>query len=110
MEHAKSIGFKFALLLIIWTKSGKINERLKLLAIHKAAKPLKKSFIKASKMMELSPEEIAVVGDQVFTDIIGGNMTGMYTIIVKPVDIKEPYYIRIKRIFEKLVLIGYKSE
>lgn len=111
MERAKNMGFKIC---IASNNSEqrvvKFNERLKLLAIHKAAKPRKKSFIKAAEMMELSPQQIAVIGDQIFTDIFGGNRMGMHTIMVKPVDTKEPYYIKMKRVIEKLVLIGYKEK
>lgn len=86
----------------------KFNERLKVMAIHRAAKPTKNAFWKAAKMMEVAIEEIGVVGDQIFTDIWGGNRLGMFTILVKPVGKDEPYYIKLKRILEKLALSGYK--
>lgn len=110
IENAKKVGMKIC---IASNNSQqrivKFNEHLKLPAIHKASKPRRKSFIKASEIMELKIEEIAVIGDQIFTDIIGGNRMGMYTIMVKPVDKNEPYYIKLKRVIEKFLLINYKD-
>lgn len=74
-----------------------------------AQKPLKKGYIKIQKELNLKPEEIGVVGDQIFTDIIGGNRCKMFTILVEPIDKKDilitawkrPIEERIKRKFKK---------
>ncbi len=47
-----------------------------------AHKPLKKNFIKACNKLMLSPEQIAVIGDDIFSDIYGGNRNNMFTIKV----------------------------
>jgi hypothetical protein len=52
--------------------------------------------------LKLIPSETAVIGDQLFTDIRGGNKLGLTTILVEPLDENEPVSVRIKRIFEKL--------
>ena len=88
----------------------KFTESLKIPAIHRASKPRKKAFIKAAKMMDLLPHEVAVIGDQIFTDILGGNRLGMITVLVNPVDFKEPFFIKIKRFFEKIVMIGFDKK
>lgn len=85
----------------------KFNERLKLFAIHRASKPGSKAFLKAARLMDLDIHEIAVVGDQIFTDVYGGNKLGMFTILVKPIDKREILFIRLKRIAERLVLSSY---
>ena len=36
--------------------------------------------------MEVGPEQTAIVGDQIFTDIWGGNNAGVLTLMVKPVE------------------------
>src|SRR3989339_1606314 len=51
-----------------------------------AMKPLPFSFESARKRLQLFPHEIAVIGDQVFMDILGGNWAKMYTILVKPMN------------------------
>lgn len=47
-------------------------------------KPNPKPFLKGLEYMDANPEETAVIGDQIFTDIQGGNRLGMFTILVKP--------------------------
>ena len=65
-----------------------------------AKKPFKKGFLKIQKILNIKPENIAVVGDQLFTDIIGGNRCNMFTILVDPVDKKDYWYTAWKRPLE----------
>lgn len=51
-----------------------------------ALKPLKRGFKSIQKAVNQSFQNIAVVGDQIFTDIIGGNRCNMFTILVDPVN------------------------
>ena len=50
------------------------------------------------------------VGDQLFTDVWGANLTGIYSILVKPIDPKEEIQIVLKRYLEKIVLFFYLRE
>ena len=68
-----------------------------------AKKPAKKGFLKAQKKLNFNPENIGVVGDQIFTDIIGGNRCKMFTILVDPVDKKDFWYTAWKRPLENLI-------
>jgi HAD superfamily phosphatase (TIGR01668 family) len=77
--------------------------------IYKASKPFSGAFIKASSQMRLRGNEIAMVGDQIFTDIIGGNRLDMFTILVKPINPKELITIRLKRVLEKVVINDFKT-
>ncbi|MBQ9358120.1 MAG: YqeG family HAD IIIA-type phosphatase, partial [Abditibacteriota bacterium] len=52
--------------------------------LHPAAKPNRKSFLRAAELLGLEPGRIAVAGDQLFTDMLGGRLAGMYLILVKP--------------------------
>ena len=71
----------------------------------RALKPLRRAFIKGIRLVEAAPEETAMVGDQIFTDILGGNMMGMFTILVKPMPGKEFLGTRlINRPLEKIIL------
>ncbi|MBQ7503638.1 YqeG family HAD IIIA-type phosphatase [bacterium] len=47
-------------------------------------KPFAAPFLKAMEQMNSKPENTAMIGDQIFTDIIGGNRAGLYTILVVP--------------------------
>mgnify|MGYP002564676039 CR=1 FL=1 len=50
-----------------------------------AGKPKADSFLQAMERMGVSPEQTAIVGDQIFTDVLGGNRAGVTTILVKPI-------------------------
>lgn len=50
-----------------------------------AGKPKTPSFFKAMERVGVSPRETAIVGDQVFTDVLGGNRAGVTTILVRPI-------------------------
>lgn len=58
----------------------------------------------AIRELELRPEEVAVAGDQVFSDILGGNLVGAYTVLVSPLSDKDMLYTRLIRKLESLVL------
>jgi len=72
--------------------------------IHRAQKPLRRSFRRALDIMEVNADEAAVIGDQIFTDILGGNRAGLYTILVKPLARREFMGTKISRALELLVL------
>lgn len=56
------------------------------------------------KKLGLSPSQVAAVGDQVFTDVLDGNLLGLYTVLVKPISQDELAYTRMVRRLERLVL------
>jgi len=80
------------------------NRGLKLPAIHKALKPSRNAFRRAMRLMEASAENTAVIGDQLFTDILGGNRMGLFTVLVSPISSKEFVWTMLVRRVEKLVL------
>lgn len=99
----KSEGFK------LYMVSNNSRERVMLLAdelgipaIWYAAKPMRKAFRRALGAMELAPPQVAVVGDQLFTDVLGGNRLGLYTILVNPISEKEFFWTKFSRFLEKL--------
>lgn len=78
-------------------------------AVHRAVKPLSFPFLQAMGILETEPGETAVIGDQIFTDVLGGNLLGLYTILVEPMAGKEFIGTRlISRPLEKIVLAGYR--
>lgn len=74
-----------------------------------AKKPSKKGFIEIQRELNFKPEEIGVVGDQIFTDIIGGNRCEMFTILVEPVDKKDLLITAWKRPIEERIKNRYKK-
>ncbi|MFR8104668.1 MAG: YqeG family HAD IIIA-type phosphatase [Clostridia bacterium] len=73
-----------------------------------ALKPFKKGFKKAIEYLNLPNEQIAAVGDQIFTDVIGANRLNIYSILVEPIDEKDISITRIKRPLENWVINRYK--
>ncbi len=75
-----------------------------------AQKPFKSGFLKVQQELQEEPENIGVVGDQIFTDIIGGNRCKMYTILVDPIDKKDFWYTAWKRPLENKIKEKYKKK
>ena len=76
--------------------------------VFKGGKPGIRGYQKAMEMMGTGPENTAAVGDQLFTDILGANRTGLYSILVSPMNPKEEIQIVLKRYLEKPILWAYK--
>ena len=72
-----------------------------------ATKPLKRGFNKAKQVLGEENENIAVVGDQIFTDVYGANRCKMFSILVKPVAKKDLWMTRFKRPIENLIIKKY---
>ena len=68
-----------------------------------AKKPFKMGFKKVKEELNEDEKNIAVVGDQIFTDVFGGNRCKMFTILVEPVDKKDYWYTAWKRPLENLI-------
>ena len=75
-----------------------------------AGKPKPGGFRRAMEQMGCTPEQTAIVGDQLFTDVYGANRAGIYGILVKPINPKEEIQIVLKRYLETVVLHFYKRE
>ena len=50
-----------------------------------AGKPKTPSFFAAMEQMGATREQTAIIGDQIFTDVLGGNRAGVATILVRPI-------------------------
>jgi len=89
-------------------KASKIANELNIEYINFAKKPAKGGFLKAKKKLGLEAEEIASVGDQIFTDVIGANRCKMQSILVKPVDpTRDLWYTKWKRPIEGWIIQRY---
>lgn len=73
--------------------------------ISAAKKPMNAAFHRAMGLMKLSAQETAVVGDQMLTDVLGGNRLGLFTILVKPIAVAdEGFFTRINRRIERIAM------
>ncbi len=97
-------GFRICILSNSTKKRVKrLNDKLNLPAVCNAAKPLKHSYKKAMKLMQSDVSNTAVIGDQIFTDILGGNKLGLFTVLVNPVSAKEFFWTRFIRVLERVM-------
>lgn len=93
--------------------SNNQSERVRSLAaqlnvecIPNALKPLPFGFLRAKRRLGLQHSAIAVVGDQLFTDVLGGKLCGLYTILTEPLEAKDFAMTRVFRFFERIMLRG----
>ena len=91
-------------------KIENISKELNIRYHNFAMKPLKRGFKKCQKELGEKNENIAIVGDQIFTDIIGGNRCHMYTILVDPINEKDFWYTAWKRPIEKRIKSKLKQK
>ena len=111
VRRLKTLGFE------VFIASNNNHERVRVFSedlgvtfFAKALKPLDIYLRKACKIMGVKPKETALVGDQLFTDIWGGNRYKCYTVLVTPIEPKgDPAFVKFKRIFEKPVMKKFKK-
>ncbi len=75
-------------------------KKLNLEYVANAKKPFQMGFNQAISMLNLPRQKILLVGDQIFTDILGANIAGIKSALVAPQDKSESLFIKIKRLFE----------
>lgn len=75
-----------------------------------AAKPLPFGYLKAVKMLGKNRKTVAIVGDQIFTDIMGGRLAFIKTILVTDITPEDKTFFKIKRYFERIMLKRWKNE
>lgn len=91
-------------------KGEKLARELDIPALWHAIKPRKKAFRHALGEMGLKPDETAVIGDQIFTDVLGGNRMGLFTILVPQLSPRDFFGTKIVRMLEKRVLLRIEQK
>lgn len=64
-------------------------------------KPLTKGFREASQKMNLPKNQLAAVGDQIYTDVLGANLYGIKMLYVQPIEHEKTNFFKFKRKMEK---------
>ena len=88
-------------------KKGKISKIAKIIDvpyIYFSTKPLKRGLKKAAKILEEENKNIAEIGDQLFTDVVGANRMKMFSILTKPISEEKTKLGALKRKIEKIFL------
>ena len=107
-EDLKDKGFK----IIIFSNATKrrvapFKKELNVDCLARAGKPNKRNFLKVLKLFNFKLSEVAIVGDQLYKDILGGNRVGIMTILVNPMSNDDMIFTKL--IFRKLEKIKYKK-
>ena len=89
-----------------------IADELDLEFTYSGGKPSKKKLKKIIDKIPYSSNEVAIIGDRVFTDILVGNRLGMYTILVDSVDyygkrIEKNNFQSIERYLARIITGGF---
>ena len=77
------------------------KKELKVDCCAKAGKPRKKNFIKILDLYKYDLSEVAIIGDQLVTDIYGGNKVGITTVLVNPMSNIDMPFTKIHRYIER---------
>lgn len=78
--------------------------------VYHAKKPLKGAFIRATKQMGFDRDEVVVIGDQLLTDVLGGNRAGLKTILVVPIVESDDKITYFNRKIERIILNKFKKQ
>lgn len=102
VQGAKQLGMK--LCIVSNTHHPKrlnaIADELGVESVARALKPRVGGFRRAAELLGCELRDSVVVGDQLFTDILGGNIAGAYTILVNPMHPREFIGTKITRVLE----------
>lgn len=110
IENAKKAGFKICLMSN--NNKARVEPVAKFLDCpfhYSAHKPRREAYDICLEKIGVPLDSAVMVGDQLFTDILGANKIGLYSILTKPIDKREIFPIKLKRPFEKIVLSFYKK-
>jgi HAD superfamily phosphatase (TIGR01668 family) len=86
------------------------SDPLKIPFIYRARKPMSAAFFQAAKRMNLKTEETVVIGDQLLTDILGGNRGGFHTILVVPVAQNDGLATKFNRLVERRIMNWFRKK
>ena len=85
------------------------NREMQISFFPKAQKPRVKVLKRAVKFMGFPNNRIAMVGDQIFTDVLAGNRIGLLTVMVSPLEDRKTKFFRFKRYLERIILHHFEG-
>ncbi len=107
IAHCRDVGLRLCLV-----SNSRFRARLHTLSTELGVpyaegrlKPSVEGFLSALKMVNATPERAVMIGDQLFTDVWGGNRVGLTTILVSPIHPREFIGTKISRVVERLVFL-----
>lgn len=108
LDAMRSEGIK--LIMVSNSKQRRVKpfaEKLGLEYLSLSCKPLPFAFLKARRKLGLKGKQLAAVGDQLFTDILGANLAGITPIHVTPILLEDGASFKVRRKLESVLIKGY---
>ena len=69
-----------------------------------ACKPKSKKFYEVMNQYNVDESEVAIIGDQMLTDILGGNRVGITTILIQPISKSDFIGTKFNRVLESIII------
>ena len=91
-------------------KIKNLMQELDINGLNLAMKPMLKGYKYALNLLDVKKENACMIGDQIFTDVWGANRFGIMSILVRPFDNKEEFWVKIKRPIENLFINKRKQK
>lgn len=66
-----------------------------------AIKPLPFGYLRARRRLGVKRQACAIIGDQIFTDVVGANLCGMKSVLLTPIEPEEGFTFRVRRCLER---------
>ncbi len=105
LEKVRGSGLRVVIVSNNWTSRVRdIAEELGVALVRGARKPFPGSFKNGMRLLGTASSETAVIGDQIFTDVLGANRLGLRTVLVVPMSEREMLHTRMLRKLEYRVL------
>lgn len=106
MERARAAGLRLCIASNSRSKRrvSAVAEQIGAQWLAPAAKPSRRGLRRAMNLIACQPDTTCLIGDQLFTDIMGGNRAGMLTVLVRPLSSRDFPATKIMRLLERLLL------
>jgi uncharacterized protein len=79
--------------------------RLNVPIVANARKPLPAGFRRALALLDMPAAEVTVIGDQIFTDVLGSKLLGLRVILVGPLVRRDPWNTLPLRLLERFLVL-----
>jgi uncharacterized protein len=104
---ARDRGFALVLVSNNFTERvASVGAQLGIPVVPNALKPLPFAFLRALRLLGTPRGATIVIGDQLFTDVLGAKLAGLEVILVDPLIRRDPWNTRPLRWLERIVLRG----
>jgi uncharacterized protein len=104
VARLRDAGLRFCLLTNNYSPHvRRVGDALSMPIVRGALKPLRGGFVAAQRALGTAPARTLVIGDQLFTDVLGAKAAGMRAIVVTPLGRREFPTTKILRAFERPV-------